>query len=46
MPVCQVNEVVCQGCGACGVACPTGAMSIRHFTDKQILSTVDALVEV
>ncbi|MBT9163465.1 MAG: NADPH-Fe(3+) oxidoreductase subunit beta [Chloroflexi bacterium] len=46
MPVCQVNEVVCQGCGACGVACPTGAMSIRHFTDEQILSTVDALVEV
>jgi heterodisulfide reductase subunit A len=46
LPVCQINEVICQGCGACAVACPTGAMSIRHFTDKQISSMVSALVEV
>jgi heterodisulfide reductase subunit A len=45
MPVCQVNEVVCQGCGSCAVACPTGAMTIKHFTEDEILATVDALVE-
>jgi len=45
MPRCQINEVLCQGCGACAVACPTGAMSIRHFTEDQILSMVKALVE-
>jgi len=44
--VSTVNETVCKGCGACAVVCPTGAMSIRNFTRKQILSIVDALVEV
>jgi heterodisulfide reductase subunit A len=46
MPVCQVNEVLCQGCGACAATCPTGAMSVRHFTDEQIKSSVKSLLEV
>ncbi|MFC1957140.1 FAD-dependent oxidoreductase, partial [Chloroflexota bacterium] len=46
VPISQVNEVICQGCGACAVACPTGAMSVRHFTEEEILSMVSALVEV
>lgn len=44
--VSTVNEALCKGCGACAVVCPTGAMSIKHFTPKQILSMVEALAEV
>jgi heterodisulfide reductase subunit A len=41
-----VNESLCKGCGACAVRCPSGAMSIRHFTPRQILSMIRALTEV
>jgi len=43
--VSTINETLCKGCGACGVVCPTGAISIKHFTRKQILSMVEALSE-
>ena len=44
--VSAINETLCKGCGACAVICPTGAMSVRHFTQEQILSMVDAFAEV
>ena len=38
-----VNEAVCQGCGACTVACMSGAMDLRGFMNKQIMAEVDAI---
>jgi heterodisulfide reductase subunit A len=37
-----IQEALCKGCGACAVACPTGAASIRHFNDKEVLTMVYA----
>mgnify|MGYP006278046205 CR=1 FL=1 len=39
-----VNEVLCQGCGACAVACPNGATQQNRFTRKQIYGMLEALL--
>ena len=38
-----VNRALCKGCGACAVACPSSAISLSHFTPRQILEEVEAL---
>ena len=40
---CRVNPAVCQGCGACTVTCPSGAMDLKGFSSKQIMSEVEAI---
>ena len=42
-PVAQVNPAVCQGCGACTVACMSGAMDLKGFSNRQIIAEVDAI---
>ncbi|MDY6791156.1 MAG: 4Fe-4S dicluster-binding protein, partial [Thermodesulfobacteriota bacterium] len=42
--VSQVQEALCTGCGACAVICPTGAASIFHFNDQEVLTMVDAML--
>ena len=44
--VCNVNEALCKGCAACTVVCPTGAISVWHFTDQEIDGLIDGLLEV
>ncbi|MGN0444659.1 MAG: 4Fe-4S binding protein [Acutalibacteraceae bacterium] len=41
--VASVNTALCQGCGACTVTCPSGAMDLQGFSNRQIISEVDAI---
>jgi len=40
-----VNPVLCKGDGLCNAKCPTGAIRLRHFTDEEIESQIDAAIE-
>jgi heterodisulfide reductase subunit A len=37
-----VNPVLCKGDGLCNAKCPTGAVFLKHFTDEDLLSQIDA----
>jgi len=37
-----VNPVLCKGDGLCNTKCPTGAITLKHFTDEELLSQIDA----
>jgi heterodisulfide reductase subunit A len=39
-----VNPVLCKGDGLCNAVCPTGAIVLKHFTDREILSQIDAFL--
>jgi heterodisulfide reductase subunit A len=39
-----VNPVLCKGDGLCNAKCPTGAIYLKHFTDEDLLSQIDAAV--
>ncbi|MCD6517473.1 MAG: CoB--CoM heterodisulfide reductase iron-sulfur subunit A family protein [Candidatus Aminicenantes bacterium] len=41
----SVNEVLCEGCGSCIAACPSGAAQQKNFTDDQIYSMVNTILE-
>ncbi|MEK7852102.1 MAG: 4Fe-4S dicluster domain-containing protein, partial [Deltaproteobacteria bacterium] len=39
-----VNPILCKGDGLCNAVCPTAAISLKHFTDEEILSQIDAAI--
>jgi heterodisulfide reductase subunit A-like polyferredoxin len=39
-----VEAAVCQGCGICAAECPARAIQLMHYTDAQMASKVDALL--
>ena len=38
-----VNPVICKGDGLCNAKCPTGAIELKHFTNEELLSQIDAV---
>ncbi|MGD9577170.1 MAG: FAD-dependent oxidoreductase [Syntrophorhabdus sp.] len=36
-----VNPVLCKGDGLCNPVCPTRAISLKHFTDEELLKQID-----
>lgn len=40
-----VNPVICKGDGLCNARCPTGAIRLKHFTDEEIMSEIDAVAQ-
>jgi heterodisulfide reductase subunit A len=39
-----VTPVLCKGDGLCNAKCPSGAISLKHYTDDEIFSQIDAEV--
>jgi heterodisulfide reductase subunit A2 len=40
-----INPVLCKGDGLCNTKCPTGAISLKHFTDDEITCEIEALID-
>jgi heterodisulfide reductase subunit A len=39
----RINASLCKGCGTCASWCPSGAITAKHYTDRQIHSMIEAL---
>jgi heterodisulfide reductase subunit A len=42
--VAEISDILCKGCGVCVAACPAGAITGRHFTDRQIFAEIEGLL--
>ena len=40
-----VIQAACSGCGTCSAECPSDTITMKHFSDLQILGQVDAILE-
>ncbi|HHV61587.1 MAG TPA: CoB--CoM heterodisulfide reductase iron-sulfur subunit A family protein [Firmicutes bacterium] len=41
--VAKINAALCKGCGACAATCRCGAITLKGFTDEEILAEVNAI---
>jgi heterodisulfide reductase subunit A len=39
----EITSAHCKGCGVCVAACPSGAIEQQNFTNKQLLTEVEAI---
>ena len=44
--IATISETACKGCGGCVPLCPENAIDLRGYTDAQITSMIDNLLEV
>jgi heterodisulfide reductase subunit A len=40
----RVNPILCKGDGVCSAKCPTNAIVLKHFTDDELCSQIDAAI--
>jgi len=40
----RVNPILCKGDGLCNAKCPTNAIVLKHFTDEELMSQIDAAI--
>ena len=38
----RVNPILCKGDGLCNAKCPTNAIVLKHYTDEEVFSQIDA----
>ncbi|QTA87338.1 Fe-4S ferredoxin [Desulfonema magnum] len=43
--VSEIDEALCHGCGVCASECPAKAIELNWYTDNQIMSKIEALLE-
>ncbi len=43
--VSEIDDALCQGCGACAAECPAKAIELCWYEDTQLISKVDSLLE-
>ena len=41
----NIIQAACAGCGTCGAECTVDAITMRHFTDLQIIAQIDSILE-
>jgi len=39
--ICEINEVICKGCGACAATCQSASAQLKRFTSKQIYAQIE-----
>jgi len=40
-----VTVAACKGCGNCAASCPENAISMKHYSDEQLLAEAMAALE-
>ena len=44
--VADINEGLCQGCGACAVTCRSKSIEVAGYTDEQLYAEINALADL
>jgi heterodisulfide reductase subunit A len=40
----RINEALCKGCGTCVAACPSAAITHKHFTTEEIMAEIEGVL--